>query len=382
MLSGDNSILQRATDAKTKSDEAQIKERIQLAYHSALTGGQGSYTKNTLMDELKNEFETDYDVDDSDDTNWKMMAHGQEITIPAGEIDLSVDTTWQKAFESPGYNRYILDEVNKTLTLLHGHGVTSENIEIKKYAIINYTKYETKFPNSLRSFFAGETNIKSIKIDSDINTSNVTDMYGMFANCNSLKTLEMSHFNTSNVTNMGSLFSSCSSLVDLDLSGWNTSKVSNMTNMFGDSAKNLNLSGWDFSLIPNGNSGFSWVWSNVSNYRGKFESINISNAKFGNISNIENAFRDMTNLKSIDISGINIDKLTNTSSMFSGCSKLETIFCDKSWNTNSITNSDNMFNGCEKIIGGNGTTFDSSKLDKTYAQIDGGTSNPGYFTAK
>lgn len=84
MLSGDNSILQRATDAKTRSDEAQIQERIKLAYHSALVGGKGSYTKDTLMQELKNEFETDYDVDDSNDEKWKMKAHGQEVEIPAG----------------------------------------------------------------------------------------------------------------------------------------------------------------------------------------------------------------------------------------------------------------------------------------------------------
>ena len=87
MLSGDSSILQKATDAKTNTDNSQIKERIQLAYHSALTVGQGSYTKDTLMDELKNEFETDYDVDDSDTKNWKLKAHGQEVIIPAGKED-------------------------------------------------------------------------------------------------------------------------------------------------------------------------------------------------------------------------------------------------------------------------------------------------------
>lgn len=43
---------------KTNTDNAQIRERIQLAYHSTLTGGQDSYTKDTLMDELKNEFKT------------------------------------------------------------------------------------------------------------------------------------------------------------------------------------------------------------------------------------------------------------------------------------------------------------------------------------
>ena len=30
-LTGDNGILRKATDAKTKNDEAQIRERIQLA---------------------------------------------------------------------------------------------------------------------------------------------------------------------------------------------------------------------------------------------------------------------------------------------------------------------------------------------------------------
>lgn len=84
MLSGDNGILQKTTTAKQNSEKAQIEERINLAYHSALTEGQGSYTKDSLMNELENEFKTDYDVDDSDKENWKMKAHGQEVIIPAG----------------------------------------------------------------------------------------------------------------------------------------------------------------------------------------------------------------------------------------------------------------------------------------------------------
>ena len=86
MLSGDNSILQKATDAKTNSDNAQIKERIQLAYHSALTGGQGSYTKESLEEELEKEFgENNYNVDDSNNTNWILTAQGQSVIISAGK---------------------------------------------------------------------------------------------------------------------------------------------------------------------------------------------------------------------------------------------------------------------------------------------------------
>ena len=32
------------------------------------------------------------------------------------------------------------------------------------------------------------------------------------------------------------------------------------------------------------------------------------------------------------------------------------------------------------LVGGLGTTYNSSYVDKTYARIDGGTSRPGYFT--
>ena len=41
-----------------------------------------------------------------------------------------------------------------------------------------------------------------------------------------------------------------------------------------------------------------------------------------------------------------------------------------------------MFTGCTSLVGGQGTVYDSTKVDKTYARIDGGTSSPGYFTLK
>ncbi len=41
-----------------------------------------------------------------------------------------------------------------------------------------------------------------------------------------------------------------------------------------------------------------------------------------------------------------------------------------------------MFKDSTKLQGGAGTTYNSSKIDKTYARIDGGTASPGYFTAK
>ena len=66
--------------------------------------------------------------------------------------------------------------------------------------------------------------------------------------------------------------------------------------------------------------------------------------------------------------------------MFNGCSKLTTIIASNKWNTASVTQSENMFTDCSKLVGGRGTAYNATHTDKAYAHIDGGTSNPGYFT--
>lgn len=63
-------------------------------------------------------------------------------------------------------------------------------------------------------------------------TSNITDMSYMFANCEALTTLDLSSFDTSNVTNMSYMFYNCYSLTTLDLSSFDTSKVTNTEGLF------------------------------------------------------------------------------------------------------------------------------------------------------
>jgi len=65
-----------------------------------------------------------------------------------------------------------------------------------------------------------------------LNTSEVTSMYDMFANCSSLTTLDVTTFDTHLVTNMGGMFQGCSSLTTLNLGSFNTDKVDNMVDMF------------------------------------------------------------------------------------------------------------------------------------------------------
>ena len=104
--------------------------------------------------------------------------------------------------------------------------------------------------NDCRYMLYNCTNITEINL-SNFNTSNVTNMEGMFAYCSSLTSLDLSNFDTSQVTHMLYMFYNCSSLISLDLSNFNTSNVTNMESMFAycSSLTSLDLSNFDTSQV-------------------------------------------------------------------------------------------------------------------------------------
>ena len=69
-------------------------------------------------------------------------------------------------------------------------------------------------------------------------------------------------------------------------------------------------------------------------------------------------------------------------SMFYHCANLRAIDVGYGWSTDAVTHSSNMFFHCTFLVGGQGTTYNASHIDKTYARIDGGPRNPGYLTGK
>lgn len=84
MLSGNNGILQKATDAKTYSNNAQIKERIQLAELAARTDGHGNLSYSKLNEELAKEFGakgTGYNISDESESLWVISVDNVEYTI-------------------------------------------------------------------------------------------------------------------------------------------------------------------------------------------------------------------------------------------------------------------------------------------------------------
>ena len=89
MLSGDNGILQKATTAKENTNNSQIQERINIAYHSSLAGGQGEVTEPSLENEIKKEFnKTTLEEGWLDKTSiegkWRITIDDVYLDVPAG----------------------------------------------------------------------------------------------------------------------------------------------------------------------------------------------------------------------------------------------------------------------------------------------------------
>ena len=87
-----------------------------------------------------------------------------------------------------------------------------------------------------------------IKINKNIDTSNVINMTSMFAGATKANP-DISKWNTSNVTDMRSMFYDATN-ANPDVSKWNTSKVTDMHGMFFRTTKaNPDVSKWDTSKV-------------------------------------------------------------------------------------------------------------------------------------
>lgn len=258
-------------------------------------------------------------------------------------------------------------------------------------------------PYSFAYWFSGLELCTSI-ILSNVDASAVTDMSNMFYDCQALTTLDLSNFNVSKVTNMNSMFHSCYALATLNLSSFGTSEVTNMKNMFGNckALTTLDLSSFDTSKVTNMNSMFNYCQAlttlNLSGFNTgevtdmsymfcdcqALASLDLNGFNTSKVNNMQNMFYDCYALTNLDLSSFDTSLVTNTNGMFRYCNGMATIYASVNFVVSQVTNSTNMLrNMSSNLVGGAGTVWSSSNpTDKTYAKIDGGVSDPGYFTLK
>ena len=271
-------------------------------------------------------------------------------------------------------------------------------------------KFDTSSVTKMASMFNEMSNLASLDLGENFDTGNVVSTGGMFAGMRKLASLDLGEkFDTKNVVGMGEMFQNMTSLTSLDLGAkFDTSNVTGMSFMFSNVSSLTSLDLGD--KFDTGSVTFMWsMFENMSS----LTSLDLGN-KFdtSNVTVMRNMFYGMTNLTSLDLGDkfdtsnvwdmramfMKLSSLTSLDlgdrfyttsiqtmdSIFRSCGNLVTIYASEAFDATNVKNGSQIFQDDYNLVGGAGTTYDSRYAYSGLAQahIDGGESNPGYFTAR
>ena len=265
----------------------------------------------------------------------------------------------------------VFDEATNTLTFKHdtnkpagafalnegdnAPGWYKPNGDRNNTNIIKKVIFDTSFanarPTSCYRWFCGCQDLTNIEGIEYLNTENVTNMDGMFQNCKSLTTLDLSRFDTKNVTNISGMFYACHALTTLDVSNFDTKNVTDMSHMFFECSAltTLDISNFNTENVTN-MSGMFWGCAALT-------TLDLSHFDTQNVTDMNGMFCNCSALTTLDVSNFDTKNVTNMSGMFSGCSALNTLDI-ANFDTQNVTDMSGMFNGCRAL-----TTLDVSNFD-------------------
>jgi len=204
------------------------------------------------------------------------------------ETDLTIDVGYKGEVKS--FRRHLRNDLRDAII------ITNDKHEMR-YFYSNYNSM-TEIPNrivaapDLNTCLQLFSNCKQLtKIDvSELNTEKVTDYRNMFGFCYKLEEIEgINDLNTTNATDMTGMFISSIALKRLDLGDWNTSNVTKMMQMFSGmgNLEYLNISEWDTSKVTNFNLMFQYCQS-LKEIKG---AIDLTSVEQGNVGMFNTSYR-------------------------------------------------------------------------------------------
>lgn len=189
--------------------------------------------------------------------------------------------------------------------------------------------------------FGSCLNLKSIDL-SQIDYSACGGYTGIFTNCSSLITLDVSNFRWKNVGGECVWpFENCSSLKSINLGDFYIPKADRLENFFRgcSSLTTIEYSRFDINV-----KNIAHFFRDCSSLR----SINVDNLVKDQTLSIDGIFAGCSSLESIDLSNWNTSSVTSMSGLFDGCSKLESIDLS-SFETYNVTSMSWLFSGCKNL---------------------------------
>ncbi len=408
MLTGHNGLITKTIQAKEETEIASEKEQIQLSYTELQMSDLNKSVEASALYQQLNNKKVEVKTVLGNDILTVIMKNKHIYEIDNGNINFMgtqiiytddepiMENYTKLDWRKPEYYSKITIVETKPYILNFDNAIEIWDVSEKQnksvlayllddenggYKLYICANGNIKVNTNASYYFHGFTNLQYANL-TYFDTSNVQNMFQMFYGCSSLTSIDLSSFDTKNVTNMHQMFSNCNSLENINLSNFNTSNVTTMHGMF-DHCSNLtyiDLSNFDTSKVTS----MAYMFNNCTN----LVDIDLSNFNTENLKSCACMFYFCSNLKTVDLSGFYTKNLNNTGWMFRTCLNLETIYVSafdetiqKGWTNAAITASDTMFLDCRKIVGGNGTIYDSNYVDASYACIDTELTK-GYFKEK
>ena len=362
MLSGENGILQKATEAKTRTEIGQEKDIVALAYNSALAKKMNNGDSITLIAEDINAELTDQGAY-AEDRGSKIIVtfekSHREYTLDAiKHLPQNMGVSYAKAIDTD--NNGQLD-----LLIISGEKVSTSDIqslgtEIKDYGdtkcenpwksdLFKFTKVkimDTIYPTSMEYWFSGSggyghslNNITEIEGLEKIDTTYCTSLASVFDGCQYIKNLDLTMWNTDNVKSLNNTFSHCSALENLNVSNWNVSNVTDFNSTFSccESVKSLDVSKWDTRSAT--------TMRGMFYYMRALESLDIADFNTSNVTDLSWMFYTCENLESLDLNKWDVSKVEAIQATFDYCKKIKSIKVDQ-WNTSSLQYATSAFSAC------------------------------------
>ena len=221
-------------------------------------------------------------------------------------------------------------------------------------------------PSSIWGMFKGCEKMASADLR-ELDAASVVDIRSMFQGCSSLRSVEFPESGMPRVIDVQSAFMDCASLESVDLSFLKGAVIrGNMEGMLsGCSALGaVDLSGLDISKVT----------GTANLFRGcsSLKSVNLSGLDTSAVTSMNCMFRDCASLKSLDLSTFVTSQLVEMNRMFEGCSSLADLNLS-SFDTSKLSCVENrsgmvsVFDGCvslESVALGEGFTFNGSGTER------------------
>lgn len=241
---------------------------------------------------------------------------------------------------------------------------------------IKFANFNAPELTSMESMFE-KSKIKEVSFPSNTNTPKLTNIYAVFSNSTDFNEDYVMHFpiTTEKLKNMSYAFYKYTGET-VDLSSFDTKNLTTMAFAFrGSKIKNLDFSNKNLESMEDMTHAFSFCQ--------KLQTINLSGTKTSNkLKKIEETFGSST-MDVVDLSGFDTSGVTTVIYLFETAPNIKTIYVSEKFVIDPSIPDKDMFEADTKLVGGQGTTYNSSYMRKEYARIDDPSNGkPGYFTYK